>query len=44
LDDYYLLKNQKSTESIVTAATVLQSIQNQPLGKVFADKWNQVQR
>jgi hypothetical protein len=44
LDDYYLLKNQKSTESIVTAATVLQSIQNQPLGKFFADKWNQVQR
>jgi hypothetical protein len=43
LDEYYLLKNQ-STESNVTAATVLQSIQNQPLGKVFSQKWKQVQR
>jgi hypothetical protein len=43
LNEYYLLKNQ-STESDVTAATVLQSIQHQPLGEVFLQKWNQVQR
>ena len=43
LNDYYLLKNQ-STETNVDPATVLQSIQHQPLGEVFADKWNQVQR